>query len=82
MVYGTPNLLDKRKFIYFSTFFFLFHQMTPLHLAAEGAHIKIVEYLVDQNANINIQDDNGVNTLDHAYISFYVQQWLIVHYCD
>ena len=36
------------------------HQMTPLHLAAEGACIKIVEYLIDQEANTNIQDDNGV----------------------
>jgi len=40
--------------------------MTPLHLATEGAHIKIVEYLVEQKANINIQDDNGVSTCDHT----------------
>jgi len=34
--------------------------MTPLHLAAEGAHVKIMEYLVERKANINIQDNNGV----------------------
>ena len=34
--------------------------MTPLHLAAESGHVKIVEYLYDQGADINIQDDNGV----------------------
>ena len=47
--------------------------MTPLHLAAEGACIKIVEYLLDQEANTNIQDDNGVNTHDHSYIPEYWQ---------
>ena len=46
-------------------------QMTPLHLAAEGAHIKIVEYLLDQEANTNIQDDNGVNKRNHSYIPEY-----------
>ena len=34
--------------------------MTPLHLAAESGRVKIVEYLYDQEADINIQDDNGV----------------------
>ena len=34
--------------------------MTPLHLAAESNHMKIVEYLLDQGANINLQDDNEV----------------------
>ena len=34
--------------------------MTPLHLAAESSRIKIVDYLVDQGADVNIQDDNGV----------------------
>ena len=34
--------------------------MTPLHLAAKSAHIEIVEYLIDKEADINIQDDNEV----------------------
>ena len=34
--------------------------MTPLHLAAESGHIKIVGYLFDQGADINIQDEDGV----------------------
>jgi len=37
---------------------FSLHQMTPLHLAALG--IKMVECLLDQGADINIQDDNEV----------------------
>ena len=36
------------------------HQITPLHLAAEGARVRTVEYLVDEGADINIQDDKGV----------------------
>ena len=34
--------------------------MTPLHLAAESGRIKILNYLVDKGADINIQDDHGV----------------------
>ena len=34
--------------------------MTPLHLAAESDRIKMVKYLVEKKADINIQDDNGV----------------------
>ena len=35
--------------------------MTPLHVAAQrGDRISIMEYLVDQGADINIKDDNGV----------------------
>ena len=35
--------------------------MTPLHLAAESGRVKIVNYLVEQGAGINIQDGIGVN---------------------
>ena len=38
------------------------HQMTPLHLAAESAHTKTVNYLCVEGANINIQDNDGVNS--------------------
>ena len=34
--------------------------MAPLHLATESGRIKIVKCLVEQGADINIQDDNGV----------------------
>ena len=40
--------------------------MTPLHVAAESAWIKIVEYFVDQGTDVNIQDTSGVNV--HEYI--------------
>ena len=35
--------------------------MTPLHLAAAGGHIKIVNYLCDEGADIKIQENDGVN---------------------
>ena len=34
--------------------------MTPLHLAVESNRIRMVKYLLDQGANINLQDDNQV----------------------
>ena len=38
--------------------------MTPLHLAAERARVKVIEYLVGREADIiNIQDRNRVNVL-------------------
>ena len=39
--------------------------MTPLHLAAESNHIKMVECLLEQQADINLQDDNEV--ILHTY---------------
>ena len=36
------------------------HQMSPLHLATESGHINIVNHLVEQGADVNIQDDDGV----------------------
>jgi len=35
--------------------------MTPLHLAAESGHIKIVNYLCDEGAATKLQDNDGVN---------------------
>ena len=40
--------------------------MTPLHSAAKIGHIKVLAYLVEQGADINIQADNGVIICDSA----------------
>ena len=38
--------------------------MTPLHLAAERARLKAIEYLVGKEADIiNCQDRHGVNNI-------------------
>ena len=39
---------------------FFYQQMTPLHVAAKGARIRMVEYLVGKGADINTQDHNKV----------------------
>ena len=42
--------------------------MTPLHLAAERARVKVVKYLADKEANIiDIQDRDGVNKVMRLY---------------
>ena len=62
--------LHGSQLIFELLFFFLPHQMTPLHLAAKDAHIKIVKYLISkEDTDINIQDHKGVivtmqNTVD------------------
>ena len=47
--------------------------MTPLHLAAESNRIKMLECLLDQGADINIQDDNEVtlrtNAVDYSELT-------------
>ena len=42
------------------------HQITPLHVAAERGHTRIVEYLVSKGAEIDIQDKNGVIVHDYS----------------
>ena len=55
----TPNFFSG-KFDFRLTYFSL-HQMTPLHLAVEGAKIKILKYFISQDVtDICIQDHNGV----------------------
>ena len=34
--------------------------MTPLHVAAERGFVKIVDYLIDKGADIDLQEKNGV----------------------
>ena len=45
--------------------------MAPLHLAVKSNRIKMVKFFLDQDADINIQDDNEVIILhtDAAYLS-------------
>ena len=35
--------------------------MTSLHLAAKCGRVKVVKYLCEEGADINIQDNDGVN---------------------
>ena len=65
LVVCTPSFLHGSHLII--SYFLSFHQMTPLHLAAESDHIKVVKYLFEQGADINIQDDNGVSICDCTY---------------
>ena len=51
------------------------HQITPLHVAAERGHRRIVEYLADKGADIDIQDKNGV--FIHDYSDNYVALLII-----
>ena len=38
--------------------------MSPLHMAAERGHIKIVEHFIDLKVDVNIKDYIGVNICD------------------
>ena len=55
--------------LYFGTFFL--HQMTPLHLAVESNRFKMVECLLDQGADIDLQDDKEV--ILHTNAVYYLQ---------
>jgi len=39
------------------------NQMTPLHLAARGVHPEVVEFLVEQGADVRMKDANDVTVL-------------------
>ena len=43
--------------------------MTPLHVAASQDRLEIVKRIVDKEADINIQDINGVNQRDYTTAS-------------
>ena len=47
--------------------------MTPLHLAVESNRIKMVESLLDQGADIDLQDDKEVilptNAVDYLQLA-------------
>ena len=50
-----------QSFFSLGLWFLSIHQMTPLHVAAKSDRYKTVEYLVDEGANINTKDNNGVS---------------------
>ena len=43
----------------------MFHQ-TPLHFAAENGHLSVVEYLVNQKADMNAKDKYNWTPLHYA----------------
>ena len=55
-----PVLSWKSVQIWITLVVYSLHQMTALHFAAESNHIKMVECLLDQRADINVQDENEV----------------------
>ena len=46
---------------------FSLNQQTPLHLAAREGHMDTVEFLINNEADINIQDNDGVSRLNDLY---------------
>ena len=42
------------------------HQMTPLHRAAGGGHVDIVEYLLGVGGDIHSKDRSGVSEGDYS----------------
>ena len=61
------------KSVKFGLLWYLFslRQMTPLHLAVQSNRTKMVEFLLDQGADINLQDENEV--ILHTYTVDYFQ---------
>ena len=49
------------------------HQITPLHVAAEGGRVGTVESLLAKGADINIKDDKGVS--GEAELDFFFFCW-------
>ena len=42
------------------------HQSTPLHKAAYEGHVHVVRCLVEQSADINIKDEDGVSEREYT----------------
>ena len=47
----------------------IFHQWSPLHVAAEDGHDYTVEWLVKNGARIDIEDKDGVSVEDDLIVS-------------
>jgi len=52
MFIESKSRFEWKRYLYFSEIF----NQTPLHFAAQGGHLSVVEYLVDQKADINARD--------------------------
>ena len=46
---------------------FSLKQWTPLHLAAREGHMNTVEFLINNGADINIQDNDEVSRVSDFY---------------
>ena len=47
-------------------FIYSLHQRTPLFWAADEGHVDVVRYLVEQGADINIKDNDGVSEWEYT----------------
>ena len=45
---------------------FFLHQRTPLHIAAREGYDKTVEFLIEEGAQIDIKDNEGVSKCDYT----------------
>ena len=58
------SIYAKSDIVITSLIYFVFHQQTPSHLAAEkGRFENTLKYLVDIGADINIKDNDGVKIM-------------------
>ena len=55
--------------------------MTPLHLAAQRGRYNLVGYLVDKDADVNIQDINGVRLIQCAVCSYATEKGCNIQLC-
>ena len=56
--------------------------MTPLHLAAQRGRYNLVGYLVDKDADVNIQDINGVRLILCAVCSHATEKGFNIQLCS
>ena len=50
-------------------YFLFLCQLTPLHMAAEGGYMKIVEYLFENGADVKTTDNTGVIRFETAILA-------------
>lgn len=51
---------------------FSLYQRTPLHMAAEGGHKNVVDYLVDKGADVSLKDNAGVSISEYTSVNGFV----------
>ena len=54
----------QKSFSFFVRIFFMFilRQVSPLHMAAKRGHVNVVRYLVDKEADINVENSDQVRS--------------------